>query len=77
MSSLPADVPKMSKMRPPAPKSKDSQGALAAPSRWLRMYDDFITHNAHQVSQIESALRSLTYIIPGTSLTKDGAHLPK
>ncbi|KAK4246027.1 peroxisome membrane protein [Corynascus novoguineensis] len=29
------------------------------------MYDDFITKNAHQVSQIESTLRSLTYIIPG------------
>lgn len=29
------------------------------------MYGDFITKNSHQVSQIESALRSLTYIIPG------------
>jgi peroxin-16 len=29
------------------------------------MYDSFITKNAGQVSQIESALRSLTYIIPG------------
>ena len=29
------------------------------------MYDDFIAKNAGQVSQIESALRSLTYIIPG------------
>ena len=29
------------------------------------MYEDFITKNAGQVSQIESALRSLTYIIPG------------
>ncbi|TGJ83172.1 hypothetical protein E0Z10_g5579 [Xylaria hypoxylon] len=33
--------------------------------KWLHMYSDFITKNAHQVSQIESALRSLTYIIPG------------
>ncbi len=35
------------------------------PPKWLAMYDDFITKNAGQVSQIESALRSLTYIIPG------------
>jgi hypothetical protein len=35
------------------------------PSQLLHKYDDFITKNAHQVSQIESTLRSLTYIIPG------------
>lgn len=35
------------------------------PPKFLHMYGDFITKNAHQVSQIESALRSLTYIIPG------------
>ncbi len=35
------------------------------PSHWVHMYDEFITKNAHQVSQIESTLRSLTYIIPG------------
>jgi Peroxisomal membrane protein (Pex16) len=34
--------------------------------QWLHMYGDFITKNAGAVSQIESALRSLTYIIPGT-----------
>ncbi|KAK7750067.1 hypothetical protein SLS62_008060 [Diatrype stigma] len=39
--------------------------ALATPPSWLNMYRDFITKNAHQVSQIESALRSLTYVIPG------------
>ena len=39
--------------------------ALAQSPGWLRMYDDFIAKNAGQVSQIESALRSLTYIIPG------------
>jgi peroxin-16 len=38
---------------------------LSMPPRWLQMYSDFITKNAHQVSQIESALRSLTYVIPG------------
>lgn len=29
------------------------------------LYGDFISKNASSVSQIESALRSLTYIIPG------------
>jgi peroxin-16 len=38
---------------------------LAMPPQWLAMYDDFISRNAGQVSQMESALRSLTYIIPG------------
>ncbi|KXJ89370.1 peroxisomal membrane protein-domain-containing protein, partial [Microdochium bolleyi] len=38
---------------------------LALPPRWLHMYSDFIAKNQGQVSQIESGLRSLTYIIPG------------
>lgn len=38
---------------------------LSMPPTLLSKYDDFITKNAGQVSQIESALRSLTYIIPG------------
>ncbi|KAH7089642.1 peroxisomal membrane protein pex16 [Paraphoma chrysanthemicola] len=38
---------------------------LSMPSQWLGMYSDFITKNSSAVSQIESALRSLTYIIPG------------
>ncbi|KAF4119953.1 hypothetical protein GMORB2_3641 [Geosmithia morbida] len=38
---------------------------MALPPQWLEMYEEFITKNAGQVSQIESALRSLTYIIPG------------
>lgn len=33
--------------------------------KWLSAYSDFIIKNASAVSQIESALRSLTYIIPG------------
>jgi hypothetical protein len=39
----------------------------AAPSKLplLNLYTDFITKNAGAVSQIESTLRSLTYIIPG------------
>lgn len=38
---------------------------LSLPPRWLGMYSDFITKNSSAVTQIESALRSLTYIIPG------------
>ncbi|KAF1979199.1 peroxisomal membrane protein pex16 [Bimuria novae-zelandiae CBS 107.79] len=38
---------------------------LSLPPKWLGMYSDFITKNSSAVSQIESALRSLTYIIPG------------
>ncbi|PYH92030.1 peroxisome membrane protein [Aspergillus ellipticus CBS 707.79] len=39
--------------------------ALLQPSRWLPLYEEFVTKNASSVSQVESALRSLTYIIPG------------
>jgi peroxin-16 len=38
---------------------------LALPPKWLSMYGTFITKNQSSVTQIESALRSLTYIIPG------------
>jgi peroxin-16 len=46
--------------------SSGKQSTTSPSPRWLHLYDEFITKNAHQVSQIESALRSLTYIIPGT-----------
>ncbi|KAI1825622.1 peroxisome membrane protein [Xylaria intraflava] len=53
----------------PSARQKTSQNPIrslvAVPPKWFHMYGDFITKNAHQVSQIESALRSLTYIIPG------------
>lgn len=39
--------------------------ALASPSKYLNLYGDFVTKNASAVGQIEGALRSLTYIIPG------------
>ncbi|KAK3367223.1 peroxisome membrane protein [Lasiosphaeria ovina] len=52
----------MSKSSPP---DAGIRSALSLPPRWLHIYDNFIAKNAHQVSQIESALRSLTYIIPG------------
>jgi peroxin-16 len=35
------------------------------PPRLLDMYSEFITKNAGAVGQVEGALRSLTYIIPG------------
>lgn len=43
----------------------DTAGSAASPMRWLNVYGDFITKNASAVSQIESGLRSLTYLIPG------------
>ncbi|KAI1339211.1 peroxisome membrane protein [Xylariaceae sp. FL0016] len=49
----------------PSQSRNPIQNVLGLPPKWLHMYSDFITKNAHQVSQIESALRSLTYIIPG------------
>lgn len=36
------------------------------PAKWLGMYGDFITKNGGAVGQVEGALRSLTYILPGT-----------
>jgi hypothetical protein len=42
--------------------------AMTFPPTWLRGYEEFVTKNASQVSQIESALRSLSYIIPGLPL---------
>ncbi|CAM1501536.1 Fc.00g035200.m01.CDS01 [Cosmosporella sp. VM-42] len=50
----------------PSKSSRRTIGqTLSLPAQWISMYDEFITKNAGQVSQIESALRSLTYIIPG------------
>lgn len=38
---------------------------MLGPSKWLNLYEDFVTKNSSSVGQVESALRSLTYIIPG------------
>ncbi|WEW61837.1 hypothetical protein PRK78_007334 [Emydomyces testavorans] len=38
--------------------------ALSQPTKLMGMYEEFVTKNSSSVSQIESALRSLTYIIP-------------
>ncbi|CAJ2503622.1 Uu.00g110160.m01.CDS01 [Anthostomella pinea] len=62
--SLPSDPLRRSASLP-SPSRNPIQSVLGMPPKWLHMYSDFITKNAHQVSQIESALRSLTYIIPG------------
>jgi hypothetical protein len=40
------------------------------PPRLLEMYSEFITKNAGAVGQVEGALRSLTYIIPGMLCTQ-------
>lgn len=45
--------------------TRKTSEVLSLPPKWLGMYSDFITKNSSAVSQIESALRSLTYIIPG------------
>lgn len=42
---------------------------VSMPSQWAQMYSDFITKNAGAVGQVEGALRSLTYLIPGWSST--------
>lgn len=39
--------------------------ALYLPKEYITKYNTFVTHNASSVSSIESALRSLTYLIPG------------
>ncbi|KAJ8122953.1 hypothetical protein ONZ43_g982 [Nemania bipapillata] len=49
----------------PTTSQNPIRSLVSMPPKWLHIYSDFITKNAHQVSQIESALRSLTYIIPG------------
>jgi hypothetical protein len=61
-------LPPFAMSRPIPARRSAIKSTFSMPSQWLGMYDDFITKNAHQVSQIESTLRSLTYIIPGTRL---------
>lgn len=52
-------------MDPPQATQWRSTNPLQLPPKWLNMYGEFITKNQSSVTQIESALRSLTYIIPG------------
>lgn len=52
----------------PRHSTAPTKGTITSlPKHWMAMYDDFVIKNAGQVSQIESALRSLTYVIPGLS----------
>lgn len=44
---------------------KQASPGRLAPTKLIGQYEDFITNNSSSVGQIESALRSLTYIIPG------------
>lgn len=54
----------MNRLKQAAGHTKD---AVALPPKMLDMYSEFITKNAGAVGQVEGALRSLTYIIPGMS----------
>lgn len=47
------------------PAHKQLPAALSNPKKLLTKYEDFVTDNSSSISQVESALRSLTYIIPG------------
>ena len=44
------------------------QGAISFLSHSPNLYEEFVAKNASAVSQIESGLRSVTYIIPGNAL---------
>lgn len=45
--------------------TEQTKVVLKLPSKWVSMYGDFITKNAGAVGQVEGALRSLTYLVPG------------
>ena len=47
-----------------------TKDVASLPPRLLEKYSDFITKNAGAVGQVEGALRSLTYIIPGMLSTR-------
>lgn len=50
--------------------SEQTKVMLTMPPKWMNLYEDFITKNAGAVGQVEGALRSLTYIIPGAQLQR-------
>ncbi|KAI7539826.1 hypothetical protein KC331_g9514, partial [Hortaea werneckii] len=52
----------MERLRQAADQTKVT---VKMPAKLVGMYGDFITKNAGAVGQVEGALRSLTYIIPG------------
>jgi hypothetical protein len=58
---LPHPIATMETVRPTIPSR------MLKPTNWLSLYEDFVAKNASSVGQVESALRSLTYIIPGAT----------
>ncbi|KAK4504998.1 hypothetical protein PRZ48_002961 [Zasmidium cellare] len=45
--------------------AEQTKVVVKLPTKWINMYGDFITKNAGAVGQVEGALRSLTYLVPG------------
>ncbi|KAL1306541.1 hypothetical protein AAFC00_005231 [Neodothiora populina] len=58
--------------------SRTTQEIISLPPKCLEKYSDFVTKNSSAVGQIEGALRSLTYIIPGrfrdTEIASESVH---
>jgi hypothetical protein len=65
ITDKPVEAAAMNRLKQAAGHTKD---VATLPPRLLGMYTDFITKNAGAVGQVEGALRSLTYIIPGMLL---------
>ncbi len=63
MANLPNGT--MSERLKIATRKTNIKDILSLPPKWLSLYSNFITKNQSSVTSIESALRSLTYIIPG------------
>ena len=55
-------------MSPVQQVRKQLPASLLKPTKLVEAYEEFLTKNSSSVSQVESALRSLTYIIPGQCL---------
>ena len=47
---------------------RELKADVLRPSKWISSYENFVTRNLNTVNQVESALRSLTYIIPGLTI---------
>jgi peroxin-16 len=54
-------------MSPMQQVRKQLPAGMFQPAKLAGLYEEFVTKNAGSVGQVESALRSLTYIIPGKS----------
>lgn len=51
---------------------RELKADVLRPSKWISAYENFVTKNVNTVNQVESALRSLTYIIPGRDFSNMG-----